>query len=373
MEASDQKNPATSPIRLLLVGPKMNDGLPHSDVVGGTVVLFAETVRQLKKRGFALHVLNTWRARTNLPRWRAWANDLVTFLMTMWGVVSGARRAQLVFLNMSTFFALVIVGPCVWLICRLVRRPLVLRFFGGRFHRNYEAYSPITRWIADMTFLRSEIVYVETRQTVLSFPTRGNFRWHPNTRDVRPSGRFRRVQARNLIFIGQLRMAKGLLEALQACRILPPGCHLHVFGPEMPDTDFTLFEGHPRASYCGVANPTNVPDIICQQDLLLFPSYLAGEGYPGVIIEAFQCQVPVIASRLPSVQEIVRHEHNGLLVEPRSVAELEDAIVRVLEHPDLYKRLVEGAKQTGEFFRSGPWFDKMAADIEFLARESREG
>ena len=367
-EMTNQKNRLTRPTRLLLIGPMINEAPPYTDVIGGAVVLFAETARQLSQRGFDLDILSTWRTRTNVPGWRARINDLATFMVTIWGVLIKVRRSQLVFLNMSTFSALTFVAPLVWLICRVGRRPLVLKFFGGRFQRVYEAYNPIVRLLTDRTFMRSDIIYVEARQTLKSFPTQRNFRWHPNTRDVRFAHTGRRHCIRKLIFIGQLRMAKGLFEALEACRSLPAGCHLSVYGPEMSDTDFSLFEGHPRATYCGVVEPADVPSVIGEHDLLLFPSYLMGEGYPGVIIEAFQCGVPVIASCLPSIQEIVRHEENGLLVEPRSVTDLETAVMHLLENPDLYQKLVEEAKQTGEYFRSGPWYDRMAADLEEVAQ-----
>ena len=369
---TNQNGQLTRPKRLLLIGPMINEIPPYTDVVGGTVVSFAETVRQLRRRGFALYILNTWRARTNVSIWRSWSSDLITFLAIIWGALTGVRHSQLVFLNISTFSALIVVASLVWIICRVTHRPLVLKFFGGRFHQTYQAYNPIMRWVADRTFMRSAIIYVQTKQILKSFPTQKNLRWHPNTRDVRPTGVRRHPHVSRLIFVGQLKMAKGLFEALEACRNLPTGCHFSVYGPKMPDTDLALFEGHPRATYWGALEPTDVSRAIGEHDLLLLPSYWKGEGYPGVIIEAFQCEVPVIATRLPSIQEVVRHEENGLLVEPRSVTALEAAITRLLENPDLYRKLVKGAKQTGEYFRSGPWYDKMAADLEKIVQTAAE-
>ena len=366
---ANKKKNLTRQVNVLLIGPMMNETGSFTDVVGGTVVSFAETVRQLERRGFALRILNTWRTRTNVPAWRTHISDLIAFLITIWGVLTGVRRSHLVFLNISTFSALIVVAPLVWIICRIAHRPLVLKFFGGRFHRVYQAYSPIARWVADRTFMRSAITYVQTQQNLKSFPMQKNFRWHPNTRDIRYAKGIRRPQISKLIFVGQLKMAKGLFEALEACRILPPSCHLSVFGPKMPDTNFSLFEKHSRATYCGVLPPADVPRVMAEHDLLLLPTYWEGEGYPGVIIEAFQCELPVIASRLPAIREIVHHEKNGLLIEPRSVTDLEAAILRLLEDPGLYRKLVDGAKQAGEDFRSGPWYDRMAVDLQEIVHQ----
>ena len=121
----------------------------------------------------------------------------------------------------------------------------------------------------------------------------------------------------------------------------------HVFGPGMSDTDWALFEGHPKATYRGVLAPEEVPRVLSEHDLLLFPSYYPGEGHPGVILEAFQCGLPVIAAKWRAVPELVEHEENGLLVEPRSAGEVRSAIARLLGDPDLYRRLCEGAARPG--------------------------
>ncbi len=84
--------------------------------------------------------------------------------------------------------------------------------------------------------------------------------------------------------------------------------------------DPALIDSHPRASYGGVLTRTQAPRALSEHDLLLHPSYREQEGYPGAIIEAFQCGVPVIAARCGGVAELVEHEKSGLLVAPRDAA-----------------------------------------------------
>ena len=149
----------------------------------------------------------------------------------------------------------------------------------------------------------------------------------------------------------------------------PRDCHLRVFGPRMPNTDFSLFDSHPRATYGGVLEPEEAPRIFAEHDLLLFLSYMGSEGTPGVVIEAFQCGVPVVATSIGGVPEQVEHEKSGLLVAPRSVPELKAAIQRLIDDPALYRRLCAGARQRGEFFRSGRHFDRLAEELRALARQ----
>ena len=112
--------------------------------------------------------------------------------------------------------------------------------------------------------------------------------------------------------------------------------------------------------------PEEVPRVLSEHDLLLFPSYYPGEGHPGVILEAFQCGLPVIAAKWQAVPEIVEHGKNGLLVAPGSAGEVRVAIERLLGDPDLYRRLCEGAERRGEDFRSVKWHDRVAADLRGL-------
>ena len=353
-------------IRILAIGPLPTEG--HA--IGGSRTLFAETVRQLAQRGFALDVLNSSRPRSGMARWRMHLAGLGVLTRVMWGALTRVRRAQLVFLNMSSGSALG-VASAIWLLCKVARRPLALRFFGGMLPELYQGYGPVGRRLAERGFLRSGLVYVETKYLLRAFGTPDNFRWLPNTRDIAAPARAERKEARRLVFAAQLWMNKGLAEALEACRGLPEGCHLRVYGPVMPDTALSLFEGHPRASYEGEMAPEEMPRILGEQDLLLFPSYRLHETYPGVIIEASQCGVPVIAARWGDVAEIVRHEEDGLLVEPRSAAALQAAIERLLEDPALYQRLCAGARARGERFRSGPWYDRVAQELRELARGCR--
>ena len=280
-----------------------------------------------------------------------------------------AKTSDLLFLN-STAGRALMMGTIVWVLSRLRQRPMTLRIFGGDYSETYARYRFFVKRIADITFLRSSRVYVQTKSVARSFRARKNFRWLPNTRNVEvdPSPR---EAARRFLFVAQLRREKGLQETLEACLALPADCHLSVFGPVMPDTDLRLFDGHTRASYRGVLHPDAVPRVISQHDVLLLPSYFRAEGYPGVILEALQCGRPVISTWWKSIPEIVEHGRHGLLVAPRSSAELRDAILQLVENPALFRALCDGAERRGEFFRSGRWYEWLAKDISTQLRFTR--
>lgn len=72
-------------------------------------------------------------------------------------------------------------------------------------------------------------------------------------------------------------------------------------------------------------------------DLLAFPSFWEGFGWPP--LEAMGCGLPVIASKVASIPEVVGDA--GILIDPYDVTELSSAIERVLDQEDLRTDLIQ--------------------------------
>jgi glycosyltransferase involved in cell wall biosynthesis len=76
----------------------------------------------------------------------------------------------------------------------------------------------------------------------------------------------------------------------------------------------------------------DVPDLLAACDVLVLPSLY--EGFPGVVIEAMGLALPVVASSIPTLREVV-DEETGILVPPRDVERLVEAVGRVLDDEKL--------------------------------------
>ena len=170
-------------IRVLLVGPLPPAKPSRSNPVGGAAVNFAEMVRSLRDRDFEVSVVDTSRPRINLTRWLSLRNNFIAVFRVFHQTVLQVRHAQVVFLNISAG-ATWTLGAGMWLLCALAGCPMALRVFGGDLAIRYQRCRAILRWWADHTYMRSDVVYVQTRRQLLYFGTRRNFRWHANTRDV---------------------------------------------------------------------------------------------------------------------------------------------------------------------------------------------
>ena len=351
-------------LRVLIAGPA-GAGRSATNIVGGNKLMTEESARELGRHGFEVAVVDTSGPVANLSPGVFRLVRLTRFARAAWGIAMRVRRCDVVMLVVAGFSASVAGAPA-WVVCRITGRRLVVRATGADLGLYYQRYGPFARRLADWTWMRNALVYVETRQLQREFGNRPNVRWFPNTRNVQAPTPTRRCGPHRLVFLARLHMAKGLAEVLDACRRLPEPCRVNVFGPGTSDTDFSLFDDHPNATYRGVLAPRDVPRMLGDHDLLLAPSYCGREGYPGTILEAFQCGLPVVASDWGGVAELVEHEVCGLLVRPRSAEAVRAAVERLLDDPDLYNRLCKGARRQGERFRSTRWFKRMASDFHAL-------
>jgi glycosyltransferase involved in cell wall biosynthesis len=74
----------------------------------------------------------------------------------------------------------------------------------------------------------------------------------------------------------------------------------------------------------------------------------AREGLPNVLLEAMALELPVVATRVAGVPDLIRDGENGLLVDPGSTEALADALRRLAENSGLRRRLGEAARRTVE-------------------------
>jgi glycosyltransferase involved in cell wall biosynthesis len=69
------------------------------------------------------------------------------------------------------------------------------------------------------------------------------------------------------------------------------------------------------------------------------------DGIPVALMEAMACGVPVVASRLSGIPELVRDAETGLLVPPAAPAALCEAILRVWSEPKLSAERARAARR----------------------------
>lgn len=79
-------------------------------------------------------------------------------------------------------------------------------------------------------------------------------------------------------------------------------------------------------------------------DLFVLPS--VKEGQPWVILESMAAEVPIVATNIAGIPEMIKNETSGLLVEPTDSNALAMAIEKILTHPSLAHECAEQAFKT---------------------------
>jgi len=152
-------------------------------------------------------------------------------------------------------------------------------------------------------------------------------------------------------FIGSLVVSKAPHLLLEAVAGLPEGsCEVHVYGAYAPyhgDDGYRepLARLLSRAfvTHSGVVPHQAVAAALAAIDVLVVPSVWI-ENAPFVIREAFLAGVPVVASDLGGMAEMVTHETDGLLFPAGHVGALRRALRRLCEEPALLRRLQQGIR-----------------------------
>lgn len=90
----------------------------------------------------------------------------------------------------------------------------------------------------------------------------------------------------------------------------------------------------------------DVDQYLALYDVLILPSRI--DGRPLVVMEALACGVPVIASDVGGLPDLVSDGHNGYLVPPADAKTIADRIVRLAEDRPLLAKLKEGARTMAE-------------------------
>lgn len=78
-------------------------------------------------------------------------------------------------------------------------------------------------------------------------------------------------------------------------------------------------------------------------DALVFPSYR--EGFPNVVMQAGAMNLPSIVSDIIGCNEIIIEGENGIIIPPKDTKELQNAMQRLVEDLNLYKRLKSQARE----------------------------
>jgi glycosyltransferase involved in cell wall biosynthesis len=246
----------------------------------------------------------------------------------------------------------------VCLLARAARRPFLLHVHGSEFMQFYDnECSAASKWIIGRILSRAALVLA------LSEEWRNNLlRICPNMKiEVLPNGvalpeiRHRPglpVAPRTVLMLGRLGRRKGTYDLVRAfARIAPrlPGVQLVCGG------DGDIEEVRALAKELGLEDRVMCPGWLGPEGkrahlaaaaVFVLPSN--AEGMPMAVLEAMSWGLPVIATPVGGIPQLIRNDRNGLLVAPGDIDAIAEAVLRLMGDPALCARLGAAARATIE-------------------------
>lgn len=142
--------------------------------------------------------------------------------------------------------------------------------------------------------------------------------------DAPPAG------ARNgFLFVGRLSTEKGIETLVNAARSVD-GAVIRVAGT---GPEAHLLDGVPGVQALGGLDGDAVRQQMSSSTALILPS-IWYENFPRTLVEAMACGLPVIASRIGALAELVHEGVSGLLFEPGNAADLAAKLAWANDHPE---------------------------------------
>jgi glycosyltransferase involved in cell wall biosynthesis len=143
-------------------------------------------------------------------------------------------------------------------------------------------------------------------------------------------------------FVGRIVKSKGISELIQAFNELSERKHGNVnyylmligsFEQELDplsQDDYNFLHNNPNVILAGFQS--DVRPWLRASDVFVFPSYR--EGFPNVVMQACCLEVPCIVSDINGCNEIIAHGETGLIVPPKQVSPLKDAMQHLATDED---------------------------------------
>lgn len=155
-----------------------------------------------------------------------------------------------------------------------------------------------------------------------------------------------------IVFLGVIDERKNPILLIQAAKQLKEKGHdieLQLWGnlPEgktYSDEFQSACDGLEWIHYCGSASPADIPQILAEAAILVLPSL--EDNCPMVVIEALSCGVPVVASNVGGIPDLIDNGKNGFLFESQDLSSLCQALERLLTNADLYQAFSRNARET---------------------------
>lgn len=329
--------------KLLIIGPIPHYGL--ASTYGGATVLLKDFIDYCESNQISFSFIQT---NYYLGRF----NYGLNYIRLIFKLFRNILSYDIVIFNFSAKRSLRLVALLVPVLT-ILNKKVVVRIFGGDFVEVYNSSGMFFKKLINNYIFKSCLVVCETKKIIKyliseELISSNNIFWHPNIRKKFQGIKPDILYSNKFVFISHVKSSKGIWEIVQAAKNLRPGYLIDIYGP-IEDNTINLDDlvGN-NLRYLGPVSPEKVVETLNLYDVLLLPTFYEGEGYPGIIIEAFSLGIPVITTDWKSISEVVDNNRDGLLIPIKD----SNALTKAIEffNKDNYQFFSKAAKEKFEYF-----------------------
>lgn len=325
---------------------------------------------------FDTKVLNLSKAKSSDDIGSIKLNKIFRVLLTYFQLIKLLVffRPNLVFFNFSSRGIALIRDYFYILILKVFRLDYVLYLQIGGFDKRAEAHK-LWKFMYKSSFRNARIVTLSQR---LSEELVGLADYTPL---VLPNGiepNKLRLKLREkpdggllkLLFLSNLMFEKGIFDVIEALGKLHKqgfSFELQIIGAEADVSASDLnqaIESHGISGstyYIGSKYDDEKWKALLEADVFIFPSH--NEALPLVLLEAMSCELPIVASQIGGVPDLIEDGISGLLFKPQNVAELSEKLLLLLRDSSLRQRMASNAKEKFDSFYTTEHFEERLKDL----------
>jgi glycosyltransferase involved in cell wall biosynthesis len=166
------------------------------------------------------------------------------------------------------------------------------------------------------------------------------------------------------VFIGRIKEEKGIQLLPRVWKHLgecAPILHVLGDGPFLNTLKLIVLKCNLEKKIIlhGQCSSEKVQEILRSAKLMILPS-ICYEGFPMVVVEAYEAGVPVAASRLGSLADIVKHQLTGILFQPGDIEDMAKKLQHLANNQSaLIEMSVNARKEYDSNYGSQKNFDKL--------------